>query len=1157
MRCPQCGLVNLDTTLICAQCGTPLTASDVEPSPPLVTDVQRELDAAEEAVTRLRRYIPSVVAEGILHDQQRLRGERREAAVLFADAVEFTRLSASLDAETVFDLINDLLGRTVECVHRYGGMVDKFMGDGLMAVFGAPIAHESDAEMAVRAALDMQDAAAEFEPTARAQLGAPLKIRIGINSGPVIAGILGHQEQVTYTVIGQTVNLAARLESLARPGHILVSSRVYQQTRALFNFQTMGTTHVKGFDHPVEVYEAIGDRSAPLPTRGVTGVTSIFLGRDAELQRMRVLLQAFLHDRHGRLIKVQGEAGMGKSRLVSEGLATVPTGQVTVWRGQGLPYAQGVGYGVFRSLLQNAIHSGTDSAEWDSRVSSGLRPFLRQMLELPLTPAEQASMRSLEPERIKQLTALAMREWILREARLRPLVLIMEDFHWADDLSRDLLQSLVGLINEAPVLFCIITRPTPEAPLELELPLPERPPDTTVSLFLELRPLSPQDSRALLAHLVELQDMPERIVDTILERAQGTPFYIEEFVRMLIEKDILRLGDGQWQVTSAVDLQTLEVPTNLRGLMMARVDRLPEDLRNVLSNAAVIGLQFSARLLEEVEHRLHGRANIYPPLERLCDLGLVLKRPEVGKQTYAFRHILTQETMYSSLLHSQRPELHRTVAECIEELYTPDLSSQVEVLALHYDHARIRDKALHYALLAGDRARQRFANREAIEYYGRALQLSQHLSGRKSERWHAAVGLGEIEQHIGEYEEAIACYLAAMEEWSEAAPDARAHVMLKLGQVWDKRGDLEKAEEWLHQGQAELERASAAHPALRAQIASELGWLNLRRGDLPGAQQRLEEGLALMEGTEHHDVLSSILNRLGAVHYHRSEWRAAAESVERALQLREQLGDIVGYARSLNNLAILKYTSGDWDGALADYERVVELNERIGEVEGLALACTNLGVLYTDRGQWDRAEANLKRSFAIAQRIGHSYELAQAHMNLGRLYLLQGDWSACAGHLDAAIPLYKDAGARANLNLNDAYDLQGRLLLEQGQLDGALEWTGRSHDLLQEVSGTDDGESVEWGRYEQLIGRIKHARGDLAAARRHLDRSAAIFQASSSHLEDGRTAFWSALLSLDLGDLERAHEELSAARRVFEQLGAAADLERVKQRREQSAREKA
>lgn len=1142
MQCPQCGRDNLDTARHCNGCGATLSGGDSTPLVTGETDLRHELAVAREAARRLQRYVPSVVAEGILHDQERLRGERRQVAVLFVDAVDFTRLSASLDAEPVFNLINGLLGRLMACVHRYDGVVDKFTGDGLMAVFGAPIAHENNAELAVRAALDMQRAAAEFEPIARAQLGAPLKVRIGVHNGLAIAGIIGTEQQAAYTVIGETVNMAARLESLARPGCILVSSPIYHRTLAFFDFQTMGAIQVKGIDHPVAIYETLGQRSEPLRARGVAGVQDVFLGRDTELEQLDALVDAFLSDRRGRLVMVKGEAGMGKSRLVSEALSDVPSGQAAIWHGRGLPYAQGVGYGVFRSLLQDALRTYAPDTAWDSQVSPALRPFLRQLLG-ELSPQEQASLRYLEPKRVKQLTALAMREWLLNEAQRQPVVLILDDFHWADDLSRDMLQSLANLVHEAPVLLGIITRPQPEALLQLGVPAADEPLAVPASLALTLKPLSPEHSRMLLGHLVDLQGLPEQLVNTILTRAEGNPFYIEEFVRMLIEKEVLALGDEQWRVVSAVALQELEIPTSLRGLMMARVDRLPEDLQHVLRNAAVIGLQFTAHLLQEIVQRLRGIPNVLPLLERLTELGLLTKRPQAGEQVYAFRHILTQETVYNNLMRGQRPELHHLVAECIETLYETDLNNQAEVLALHYDRARVRNKAMHYSVLAGDRARERFASREALNYYGRALQLSQHLSGYEDERWQAAVGLGEVQQHVGQYEEAIACYRAALEDSQEATLQDRALAMLRLGQVWDKRGDLQEAEGWLHQGLALLSQTGEPPLELHAQLYSELGWLSLRRGDVSRAQEQLEQSLALVGDSEHYGVLSSALDRLGAVYYHRGEWERSVGYVERGLELREQLGDIVGVARSSNNLGILKHNSGDWRGALESYQRSLEFLERIGDVEGVAIAHTNVGNVYIDLGEWDQAEENLGASFAIAQRIAHPYELAQAHMNLGRLYLLQERWEKSAQHLNSATPLYTEADARTGLN--DVYHLQARLHLEQGQLDGARQWTERNYELLQEVTGATDGESVEWGRHERLMGRIAHAQGDLEAARHHLERSAAIF--GQSPLEAGRTACWLALLWSDLGQPQKAREELITARQHFEQLGAAADLGRVEE----------
>ncbi len=1132
MYCSHCGSQNPDNTTSCHACHAALDAD--------IQALQQALAVAQESLDRLRRYVPAVVVEGILHDQERLTGERREIAVLFADAVNFTHLSASLDAESVFNLINDLLGRLIACIHRYGGLVDKFTGDGLMAVFGAPIAHENDAEMAVRAALDMQRAADEFTPIAKAQLGAPLEIRIGVHSGPAIAGILGTTEQAAYTVIGDTVNIAARLESLATPGDILVSMQVHTQTQPFFEFQTMEATFIKGVDHPVITYQVTGKRTAPEAARGIRGVTSIFLGHETELAQLRARLTDFVDHRAGQRITVRGEAGMGKSRLVSEWLADVTPDAARIWQGRGLPYVQGISYGILRSLLQDAIKTYPPGEAWDSQISAALLPFLKQIAGLPLTPKEEMPLSTLTPESVKQLTALALREWFIEETRRRPFIVVLDDFHWADDLSRDLLKTLSHITTEVPVIFCVITRAYAEPPFDPT-------PDTERSLFVDVNPLTHAQSRELLAHAVDLEGLSESVIDTILTRAEGNPFYIEEFVRMLIEKGLLQLAGNQWRVVSTVALEKLEAPTSLRGLMMARVDRLPENLRNVLRDASVIGLQFDARILESIERHFHGAESVAPFLERLAEAGLLEPRPQVNAYTYAFRHILTQETIYDSILHGQRPALHRLVAEALTDLHADDLHNQAEVLAIHYDLAHVRDKALDYTLLAGERARLQFANRKATEYYSRALQLSQHLTHCEKERWQAAMGLGDVQQHIGEYEEAIAFYQAALDDWKEAPVEAQAEIMLKLGRVWIQRGGMEEAETWLQQGLTRLGDSEHAQPQIEAEIHAFLGWIALRRGDLAGAQVRLEQALGRVNDTQHYDTLSSILNRLGAVYYNQGDWERATQVVERALAIRESLGDILGVARSSNNLGILKRNSGDWKSALENYQRGLQVLEKTGDTEGIAIAHTNIGSVYIDIGDWDKAEANLRQSFEIAQRIANPYEIAQAHLNLGRLYLSQQLWAPSQSHLDAAIALYKQAGARASSGLIDAYLLQGQLCLEQGKVKAAAKWSTQSHALLHEVTGKTAGESAEWGHYEQLMGRVAAAQGDAAQAHEHLQRAKAVFGAGRTHLEVGRTAYYCAQVWLNLADKAKARAELVEAKHIFEQLGATPDLLRTEQ----------
>jgi adenylate cyclase len=772
-------------------------------------------------------------------------------------------------------------------------------------------------------------------------------------------------------------------------------------------------------------------------------------------------------------------------------------------------------------------------------VSATFRPFIRRLLGLSLATDEETALEQLAPERISQLTTLAIREWLLHEAQEGPLMLILDDFHWADDLSRDVLQSVAGLVTEAHILVCVLTRPQPD----FELDNPEL--EEARYQKIEIPPLSDKVSRKLLGTFVDLEGFPATTIDTILTRAEGNPFYIEEFVRMLIEKEVLELRESKWQVTSSPALESLDFPTSLRGLMLARVDRLPENLRYLLQDAAVVGLQFDAALLQEVEHRIRGLENILPAIERLKELDLLELRPQAGHSTYAFRHILTQETVYQSILRNERPELHKVVAESVETLYAYSKTEHAEVLALHYDRARIRDKALKYTLLSGKRAQRRFANREAIEYYSRALQLSQHLGRAQKERWQAAIGLGDVQQHLGEYEDAIAFYEAALEEHQESTPSERAEVQLQLGSVWQKLGDLENAESWLKTAATEIGEAEDVSPALEAEIYSALGWLTLRGGDLPTALALLQRALNLVDGTRHYQALSSILNRVGAVYYSQGEWDKATQTVQRSLEIRERLGDLLGVARSSNNLGILKRDSGDWPGALQTYQRSLEAMETIGDTEGIAIARTNIGNVYIDLGEWEKAERNLKTAYEIAQQIANPYEKAQANLNLGRLYFRKGEWERAGPFLDTAISLYAQAGVTANPNLMDTYWLRSMLYLEQGAIDEATTWGDRNLALLREGTGEEDGESPEWGRYHQLVGRLELAKGRVAPALEHLERAKRIFQENRSYAEVGRTAYWAAQAQLRADRSGQARDELQQARAVFEKLGAKFELSRV------------
>ena len=1140
MYCYQCGHPVSSKADRCPNCGANLSLLGPETLRQRFAAMEATLTTQQETIIRLQRFLPPVVADSVLYHPERLRGERRIVAVLFVDAVGFTRLSVSLDAEPMFNLINGLLTRLVTCVERYGGLVDKFMGDGLMAVFGAPVAHENDVELAVRAALDMQQAATEFAPIARAQLGAPLELRIGINCGPAVAGILETQSQDAYTVIGETVNLAARLEAMAAPSQILVSQSVYRQVHRLFRFGPQAELTVKGMDEPVTTYTVLGvSQAIRKGLRGIPAVSEVYLGRQQELRRLRALLKSFLQDRRGRVVVVTGDAGIGKSQLVRQWLAEADRGTLQIWQGQALPHPLETGYGVFKATLLDGIRQMEANGSGMPDIHDSLRPYLQRLLGQPLDSVDETRIQHLAPEQLNQLTVLAIRERLLTATRSKPLVMVLDDFHWADELSYDALQSLSSVISQANLLLCVIAR-TQERPL---LALTRLDPD----LYLELTvpPLSWEEARQLFGTYVDVEGFSSEVIKNLLKRAGGNPFFIQEFVRMLIEQGALELSQGKWRVVPPTVIEEIDLPTSLRTLMLARIDRLPDNLRQLLRDASVIGLQFTLRLLQEVERRLGRTAAIRPMLERLVELELLEPRSVDGEEGYGFTHILTQETIYQNILYQDRIDLHQVVAQSYEACYRDRLETQIESLALHYDRARRREKALLYMLRAGDRARQRYANKEAIEYYSRALQLSQLVTEASAERWHAALHLADVYQLTGNYDEAIALYQAILEEPRQSRADVRADIMVRLGRALDKRGELESARAWLEEAVHTLDAEGTPTPGIEAEIYNTLGWITFRSGDLPTARRLLEHAASLVEDTEHYKVLSSILNRLGAVYYSQGDWDMAMAVVQRALEIRERSGDLIGTARSLNNLGILKRDSGDWSGALQAFQRCLSSMEIIGDAEGIAIAHTNLANVHIDLGNWEQAESHLRRSYEIAQQIGNLYEQAQASMNLGHLFLRKGDWDEAGRYLNAALALYSQLNISANPNVVDAHWLRSVLFLEIGCFDEAIQWGARVKALLQEMTGSDAGSSPEWGRYYQLMGRLALTQDEIAESKATLDRAIAIFEETRNYVELARTLYWRAQTQLRNDDLRAARADLIRARELLQGLGACADLEPI------------
>ena len=1085
-------------------------------------------------------------------------GQRRTVTVLFADLCDYTGLSGQLDEESLYEIIQSYIHMLAEKVYQFEGMVDKITGDGLMALFGAPIALENPAERAVRAAIEMQSGLEQLNKDFEESLGERLQMHWGLNRGSVIVGGIGSDLLIDYTAIGDAVNLARRLQEAAPADTILVSESVFQTTQALIDYQVVTDLDLKGYQSGVDGYQVLGIKTQPDQVRGIQGLHSPMVGRQAELTQVSQALEDMLQNQRGQIVTLIGEAGIGKSRLTSEFKSCLNLSHVTLLEGQSLTYRKSVSYWIFLEVLRNflGVSPGTSRHAIHEKLlakvtqlmgpeSSSVLPYFEKLLSLePSDPIASQRLNYLDAEQLRQQNFIAVRNLLLALADQQPLVLILEDLHWADETSLDLLSFLVEAIDDRSVMILAITRPIVEDKLEQILELSQQHLKECCSV-IHLDSLSEEQSDELLFGLLDMPDMPEQIRSQIVIRASGVPFYIEETLRMLIDKQILVLEGESWVLDSEVNLD-LEVPDNLQDLILTRFDRLTPIQRNLLQTASVIGREFNTELLKLVLND-SDKVQMNQLLSSLEEKAFIFPAPEQGYQGYLFRHVLTSDAVYRTLLRRDRNRLHGLVAKSIEQVYEDQLESQVEVLAGHYLRSEYLEKALHYLILAGRKSAREYANLQAQRYFEEAKNLLPETEHGVEQAWQVWMGLGDVLVFIGEYAGARSCYHEIVNSNINSSDKVSGFelnvVYRKIAITFERQGEFDHALEQLEIASETLPAAGNSSPVAKAQILNDRGWILFLRGNFQEAQTTLQTALDLVMGSEELSVVASINNRLGAVSYQLREYKQAALYVRESLELRKILGDLSGEARLYNNLGLLGLMSGDLLDAEANFYQSIALLEKVGDTEGIALANINLGLVKYDLGDYESAQHHLKTAITISQRIGHRFYLGLADMYLGRLESAGGGYEQAEELLDESQKIFEELGAQDNLV--DALCYRAENYLAWGKTESANQWSILARSRLNDEGADLTGDSVQSGRVHRLQGSIARRQGNLDQADQYLQESADIFQIALEKLESARTAYEMGLLALDHNKPASAQKHFGHAKEIFIEVGAEKELERV------------
>lgn len=1161
--CPVCGQAVPGHYKFCSRCGAAMPAS---PLP------ETALQRAGQVQQNLRALMPTALAQKISAAAGEILGEYREVAVLYVNVMNASFTPDTPDNENTYLLMDEALRLLVEVVYRYEGAVDKFTGDGLVALFGAPVAHENDTERAVRAALEMQTVIRPWQEQVKQTHGFDFRVRMGINTGPVIAGKVGNDLHMEYTVIGETVTLAYHLQLAAEPGAILVSKEIYQQTRPLVEYRALPPLTMKWLPQPIRAFQArhLRDKPAWLDDRLRLHVPMI--GRAHNMGQLHQALQAVQQYGQNRVAVVSGEAGIGKSRLVAEFRRAVDTGKVGVYQGNCLTYARQKPLWVVAELVRDLIHLPENGPEAD-RVAAfrayleqqnlarpEVLPYLAHLLGLPQDgPELESRLQSLDPAMLQRQTHAALRQLFLAKAQQQPTVLIFEDLQWVDQASRDFMEYLIQTTADAPLLLVLVTRDLePGTGLQSLASLAEAEPERWVDV--PVRALSPSEGQLLADHLIpQTTAQAWGLKQQIVTRAQGNPFFIEELIRALIDQNgLVRTSDGGgWQVTLQATELLKTVPGTVKGLILARFDRLPESMRNLLQKAAVLGATFPVSLLQSLANTSTGTLAFQ--LDRLEAQQFLKPVQFRSRPGYIFQHALLQETIYSTLLKRDRARIHTRAAEAIEQsdFWLPE--EQAEVLAYHYVQSSRPDKAIPHLLVAADNAARRCVYDTAIAHYRQAIRL---LAARSVEPdrqfFQARLGLGRSLKFVGEFDAAAQILTEALQSlwrWEQAQDPAAITPILVEGlrQVADIRqreGRYDAAWQYLEAGLQLVGQAeSPEQVSLRRALLDRMAWIRFRQSKLQEAWTLANEAVSGLKTDTTADParLASLLNTLGGICWHQGKLDEAIGYVERSLSLYESMGYLWGTAIAYGNLGILYEVLGNWLKAAEYYNRAYAVQQLIGNPEGQALSLENLGLLHMVMGEHRLSRQELEDSLSIRRRLGDAWGAAQCHINLAQLALIQerlDDALAQANSAREASQKIESAEIQVQLQW-----VQARIRADSGELETGLNAAEQALEMARSVGLVEKEIDCLRG-----LGALRARAGQHTEAENLLLASVNLAIKQNDPYRRGLALFELGRLYRQMAQTNRAEQSkwqtkaqatLKSAARLFETLGAAYDLRLV------------
>ncbi|MGM0656699.1 MAG: AAA family ATPase [Thermodesulfobacteriota bacterium] len=1102
MQCPQCQFDNREGVQFCEECGTKmeLACPGCGARIPLKSKfcglcgqalyisgpAPKTTATVPDHIATLSRYLPMGMAEKILAQKDRIEGEKRQVTVLFCDLAGYTPLTEQLGPEGAYDLMNRIYEILIHNVNKFEGTVNEMTGDGILGLFGAPIALEDAPQRAIRSALAIhwQMARLNEQLVKEGKTIPTLRMRVGIHTGPVVVGTLGNDLRVDFKVVGDTVNLASRMEGLAEPGTTYVTGDTFRLAEGFFRFEGLGKKEIKGKAGFIEVYRVIA--SSSLRTRfdvnAEQGLTP-FIGRQREID---LLLDVYTRAKIGRgqAVSITADAGMGKSRLLYEFRKAMANEEVTFLEGKCLSYSRGISYHPVIDILKSQfdIQETDRDMEIRNKVKQGLQflqidevntlPYFLELLSIKDSGIDQ---NLLSPEGKKDQTIQALSRLVLNGAEIQPLILAVEDLHWIDRSSEDLLKNLVEHISGARVLLIFTYRT-------------EYLPTWGIRSYhskITLNRISNRETLAMTSHLLATDRVAVNLQDLIIEKTEGIPFFLEEFLKSLKELQFIRRQDTVYSLTK--DPADLTIPSTIQDIIMARVDALPEGGKEILQIGSVIEREFSHELLRAATS--FSEPDLLTHISALKDLELLYERGVYPNATYIFKHALTRDVVYDSILKKKRKKLHGQIGDVIEELYKDNINQHCEVLAEHYIANENYDKGAHYSKLAGKKARKAASFKDASEYQKASISCLEKLPQTE-----------QNQKMIIDARTTLAIYHLALGHYSEAKEAVEPVMELALELNYRKRLPGIYMAMGLHAIWAEEDFSSGTpyiNNAIR--ISEEIGdFLSLwfakfhlgiclsLQCEFKKALSHFNKSMALSELAGDSIGVSYTKTSVVQVFYHQGDIPLACKVGKEASSLAAENGDVLskGWAYGIYGCAL--YYKGEFEKAKKYLLEGLEYNQT-SFFAGEAWTSWNLGNLWFEMGKFKNARKCYEDAIAVTERDNMFPSLTNAiKTDLTRLWVRTGG-------LDVGYRELFESFENNKLKLCEGIIARniGDILLQSsdGQLADSEAWIKKAI-----YADTKNGTRLYLAADHALYAEWFKKKGDLSGAREQLSRAIEIFR---------------------------------------------------------------